>query len=190
MKWILFLSIVGCAGMMDAMKGQQNYAPDNVQVSQVENAKTKEAFYGKVKISYTAAVQLKADADKKISNELLGDKEAKALKSSIPKGGRIVVHIFRPTVETASTANFNYVLRKNGKEILRKEGIKGIQSVASTPSHYGPDGSYWTNIDLIDVPEEVRSSDKLELFVADRVYNERDVFTLEFVDLSKISKSE
>lgn len=183
MKLILLIVLIlttSCAHYM----GSDNEALPIYKITQIENPKENRfAGGGKIKIEYENYEQVKAERIKRNQNEMIAPKEAEARLAAIPKGGYIIVRIYRSTVETGNLKNFSYVLQKNDKEILRFEGgsmSRGVDTVPSTPSNYGIDGIFWTNIESIPVPEEFNKGDSIKLFAIDKFRAERDEFTIEF----------
>jgi hypothetical protein len=177
---VLLAALTSCATPgYNLLTGTENNVPSQFNLSQTPNSKTGD-YGGKIRISFEDHQKLKDEVEVKIANEMLPAKEAAQLRSFVPKGGRFLVQIFRPSVGSASTSVFTYVLKKNGKEIARQEGTKGARSVASVPSHYGPDGYWWTNLEIVHLNEQFKEGDTVELFVIDTISSGRDEFKLTY----------
>lgn len=162
----------GCSSL-----GQLNETSAKYDIQQIDNP---ESNYmtggGKVKIEYEDNELMIANAKKSIANEMMPDKSAKELLAGIPLGGHVVVRIFRPTVDTANTKWFTYVVTKNDKELGRMDGKP---SVASVPSRFGFDGAFWSNLDIVDITESFNEKDVLKIYVIDKMGG-RDEFTIKF----------
>lgn len=185
MRFIFLLSVsllASCSTMegYSTFSGKDNLSHHpEMMITQKSNPKADNMYgNGKVKIDYETNESLSENTEKSIRNEMLSPKEAERLRANVPKGGRIIVHIFRGTVESASPRWFTYVLMKNGKEIARHVGEARVDNVARVPSRNGYDGHYWTNLDIVNINEKVTTDDKIELFVIDKLTDERDEFKL------------
>lgn len=182
-KFLCLLSLVvlsSCAQM--SFVGQDNESNSKYKITQVENPKANHwQGSGKIKIEYKDYAELSAKAEEKIKNEMMNEKDATELRNSIPKGGYAYIHIFRITIDTAKLNSFNYVVMKNGKEWFRYTGGSGASArdnIPSTPSHVGVDGRWWTNLDLIRFPEELKSGDSIQVIAMDTIVGGRDEFTI------------
>lgn len=179
---LMAVLLTSCAQM--SLVGQDNESNAKYKITQVENPKANHwEGSGKVKLEYKDHTELSAKAEEKIKNEMMSEKDATDLRNSIPKGGYAYVYIFRITIDTAKLKSFNYVLMKNGKEWFRYAGGSGTSArdnIPSTPSHSGVDGRYWSNIDLIRFPEELKSDDSIQIIAMDTIIGGRDEFTLAY----------
>lgn len=187
MKYLVLASLfalTSCAGMQYELMGRQNEVPAQYHVSQTE-----EGVGGKVRIQYESFEMIEAGFKTKIQNEMLPEAQAKKVLAEIPKGGRFIVHIMRPSVETGNTKWFTYVLKLNDKEIARVKGHAGIDSVPDMPHRYGVDGGWWNNLEVINVDQVIGQNDSLNLFVIDGLSNSRDEFKLTLKPLPATSRS-
>ena len=63
----------------------------------------------------------------------------------LPAGGRLVVHLGRQRLEHANTIWYSFRVTEGTAELLNIAGAEGI------PNIKGPDGNWWTDVDL-DLP--------------------------------------
>jgi hypothetical protein len=181
---LALILITSCADLSLMFKGKDNEAPPGYQITQIANPKLDaERFHGKIKLNYKTYASLLIEAEEKIKNEMLSDKDAKLLKDSIPKGGVANIWIFRNSVQAANLKVFDYIIFKNSKEISRFAGgstssVRGI--VPSRPTNIGDniDNRYWINIQSLDIPVEFNNGDSITIYVLDKLENARDEFTL------------
>jgi len=176
---LIALALIGCSQMKADFMGNQNNSDENFVIQQVPNGKSNFwAEGGEVKITYTSYSELIDQANREISNKMLNEKEAAKLTSSIPKGGKIFIHIFRLTIERASMNSFTFLLKKNGNEILRYNGKNNIHNVPRAPYQTNSKGNTWSNTEIIDLDFEFNKQDTIELFVMDNIDQLRDEFTI------------
>ena len=107
----------GCANFLG---NQHNETPLGWEVIQTQNPKTNEALDGKIRIKYENYEKLYNDAIEDIENEMLSSHEAQKKLKLIPKGGYIVIYIFRPTIYGANTKIFASSEKTVGYRRLRK----------------------------------------------------------------------
>jgi len=165
-----------------SLTGKDNESNSKYKITQVENPKANHwGGTGKVKLEYKDFSELSAKTEEKIKNEMMAEKDANELRKSIPKGGYVYMHIYRITIDTAKLNSFNYVIMKNGKEWFRYTGganASARDNIPSTPSQYGVDGRYWSNMDMIGLPEEIKLDDSIQIIAIDTIVGGRDEFTL------------
>lgn len=120
---------------------------------------------GGITLSHTSATELSEELKKKLTNlNTPADKIAVAL-TSIPIGGIVKAYIERPTIGSANTKYFTFIVfNANGKEMLRHVGSDDIANVPSRSSRM------WWNIELFAIVEPMQRP--LKIRVVDTLMNE------------------
>lgn len=112
--------------------------------------------------------QLFSEAKTKATNLNYNEDRTNALISSIPAGGRLVLHIERSTIGAANTKYFTVIIfDPTGKEIVRRVGS---DRVAKVPRSNG----MWWHIMIVDLPEIYETPIKIR--VADTLSNTASEF--------------
>ena len=164
---LVFAGIMLLSGCADQSK--VNYGGYS-SVASVDNA-GKYPNSGFTTAAYNDYSILYSNKKKELVNKMAGEKEMQEELRAIPKGGMATVTLYRSTIDSANTENFEYVLYENGKQIYRK---KGRNQIANTPSSGG--GKYWWNIDVVVFPKPITS--QMTLYVIDNLSQSRDKYII------------
>lgn len=120
---------------------------------------------GGITLSHTSAIYLSEELKKKLTNLNTPTDRISVALSSIPVGGRVRAYIERPTIGSANTKYFTFIVfDANGKEVLRHVGSDDIANVPSRSSRM------WWNIELFDLVEPMQRP--LKIRVVDTLMNE------------------
>jgi hypothetical protein len=107
---------------------------------------------------------------KALKNRMTPDYEIEKAISEIPSGGFITIKIFRASIGAANTKYFEYVLVKDGIEILRRSGSDNIAETPIYPSFM------WRNLSIISVSQKLEN--RITLYVIDNLGSTRDVYEI------------
>ena len=110
-----------------------------------------------LRIEHESYGMLASKAETKARNLNYGEDRTNALVSTIPAGGRLVLHIERSTIGAANTEYFTMIVfDRDGKEIVRQVGSNDI---ANVPSANG----MWWNIMVVDLPKTIEPPVKIRV---------------------------
>ena len=124
-----------------------------------------------LRIEHESYGKLLSEAKTKATNLNYNQDRTNALISSIPAGGRLILHIERSTIGAANTEYFTVIVfDRTGKEIVRRAGS---DSIAEIP---GSDGMWW-NIMSMNLPEI--SDTPIKIRVVDGLSNKASEFNAE-----------
>ena len=98
------------------------------------------------------------------------EEKMKLETSRLPSGGYIIVHVSGPTIGSANTKYWEYVLHTmDGKEIYRQQGDDDIPE--HTTSQYG---TVWWNTDVVYLNDGIAGPFKV--YILDKLSNKRSGF--------------
>jgi hypothetical protein len=124
-----------------------------------------------LRLEHESYGRLLSEAMTKASNLNFSQDRTQASTSSIPPGGRLILHIERSTIGAANTQYFTIIVfDRAGKEIVRRSGD---DSIAEVP---GSDGRWW-NIMSLSLPEI--SEMPVKIRVVDTLSNKATEFEAE-----------
>jgi len=116
-----------------------------------------------LRIEHESYEKLLSEAKTKATNLNYDQNRTDVLISSIPAGGKLILHIERSTIGAANTEYFTIIVfDRTGKEIVRRVGD---DSIAEVP---GSNGMWW-NIMTMSLPEI--SETPIKVRVVDALYN-------------------
>jgi len=124
------------------------------------------------RIEYKSHKQLLIELNSKAKNEMWSNEKLLNEESNIPPGGYILVHISGPTIGSANTKYWKYVVQDiEGNEIFRESGDNDIPEYTS--SQYG---TTWWNIDIIYLPNQM--TNQFKVYVIDSLSEKRSGFII------------
>lgn len=126
----------------------------------------KSKYLGGVTIEYEPNEMILKQAQKEAELRLTD-----RVSGHIPVGGRIFVRLDASSIEAANTKWLEYIILKDGREILRQKGSNHIANVPYSSAN--PLGTWW-NIEVINIEEEIDSG--IELHVIHLAFSDKDVF--------------
>jgi len=176
MIFLFSITLVGCVSLPEPPKlnFDSHVVPVNIGngyiIDHLENEKSRDRSYGYVQIKYFDYDFQYNKELAKLNDRMASNGEIEKLKSSISKGGYIVIEVYRLTIGAANTKWFEFIIKDGKKEIYRK---KGRTAIANVPL----DNKYWWGSDVIFLPVEIR--DKITLYVVDGVMGGRDEFIIQ-----------
>lgn len=122
------------------------------------------------KIEYKSYEYMLSELNEEASVQMWSEDKMQLEKSKVPSGGYILVHVSGPTIGSANTKYWEYVIQSmDGKEIFRQEGDDDIPE--HTTSQYG---TVWWNIDGVYLRESLAGPFKV--YVLDKLSNKRSGF--------------
>lgn len=126
------------------------------------------------KSKYLGGVTIEYEPSEMILKQAQNEAELRMVSrvsGHIPVGGRIFVRLDASSIEAANTKWLEYVVLKDGREILRR---KGTNQIANVPHSSANPLDTWWNIEAINIEEEIGSG--IELHVIHLAFSDKDVF--------------
>jgi hypothetical protein len=123
-------------------------------------------------VKYQSLEDLITYAKKKARNEMWSEDRLNAHINLLPEGGWAVVEISGPTISSANTKWWEFVVKdKSGNETYRKKGRDEI------PRHTtSRDGARWWNVEIVRFPEAIDGH--VDLYVIDMLQTKRSSFRI------------
>ena len=116
---------------------------------------------GYVTAEYQNADRLREEAEQRAANMKVPGNVA-----TFPRGGRLLLHISQPSIESANLRNWKFVVRDTSGKILSER--QGAYSSPMLPSRYN---TYWTNITAVEIPVDLTAPVVVEVY--DQIMGER-----------------
>lgn len=168
---VAFLSISARMPTNSISTEQDNTCSPKYIITQKESHRVNgKSHSGKVRIIYRDYEELNEKNEIEIAEKNLDEKKAAESRSMVPKGGQIYVLIYRKTREEVVIEPFEYIIKKNGREISRQSGGMWVWLASYSPglpSHNGKDGEYWTNVDMVQLEDPIKRGEKINIKVID-----------------------
>jgi len=159
---ILMVLFVSCGTMLFV---GQKYTVNGTMVEVLENG-------SKSRVEYNSYGYLLSKLEQERGMQMWSEERYLTAKSCLPVGGEIFVHITGPSIGSADTKYWEYVVQTmDGVEVMRKVGEERIPRY--TASQYGVT---WWNLDIISIKEKI--SGPFKVYVLDRLMNKRSGFII------------
>lgn len=149
--------LFGCAPMM--LVGSR-YSKYGSTIEVLENG-------ADARIEYQSRDHMLSEVDRKADVLMWSKEETASRRSKVPPGGYVFVYISGPTIHSANTKYWKYIVQSmDGEEILRKQGKDDVPEYTTS----------WWNIDGIYLKED--PGGPFKIYILDELRSKRSGFVV------------